>query len=240
MAGFEPITKPEQLPEPGTALETLARDFKRLLPSKTPDPEELAKDVAAFANRVGGVLLLGAAEDKKRGTLGRYQPISDVDAKGVRDACSKAVAALCSPKPIFESERIRKDGGFVVAINIWPFPGQAIGVRRAREADAYVFPMRTGIDCVYLKPEQLPMLMIPELRRIVALLYAIPPGEDVMVLQPNGPRQKFRFLRVDEVKNVVVLEHPQGSTTQRPFNIALDSVASVWCDESGIWQIHRR
>lgn len=240
MAGFEPITSPEQLPDEGTSVETLARDFKRLVPAGALDRAELAKDVAAFANRIGGVLLIGAVEDKKRGTLGRYNPADEVTANEMRRACSEAVRDFCSPQPVFDAERVPKDGGFVVAVNVWPFPGQAIGVRRTGDAHAYTFPLRTGTDCTFLRPEQLPMLMIPELRRIVALLYGIPAGKDVFVQQPSGPRMKFRFLEADEVRNVVVLTYTDGQSANRPFNIPLDSIVSVWCNEAGLWELQRK
>jgi hypothetical protein len=237
--GFEPITKPEQLPAEGTTVETLSRDFKKLVAKGPTDRAELAKDVAAFANRIGGTILIGAAEDRKRGVLGRYQTMGAVEAAEVRKACSEAVRDFCSPQPLFEPDRIPKDGGFVIALNVRPFPGQAVGVRRAGDSDAYAFPMRTGMDCVFLRPEQLPMLMIPELRRVVALLYTIPTSGQVTLHQTGGPRQTFRLLAVDEVKNVVVLQYPPGAGIQSPFNVALDSLASVWCDESGVWQLLR-
>jgi hypothetical protein len=62
-------------------------------------------------------------------------------------------------------------------VNVWPYVGQVIGVavKCRREHDdygdeAYVFPVRVGVDSVYLLPEQLPMFMLPEVRRAAILL----------------------------------------------------------------------
>lgn len=61
-----------------TSRESGTFDFK-----EAPDPphaRELAKDVAAFANALGAVIIVGTVEDKKHGTLGRYRPSARVEA----------------------------------------------------------------------------------------------------------------------------------------------------------------
>jgi hypothetical protein len=232
---------PGQLPEEGAGTETLARDFKRLWEGGLPpDRTDLATDVAAFANRIGGTIIVGAVEDRSRRVLGKYKPFDDATAKSVLDACDLAVRDLCAPKPIFDPVRLAKGSGFVVAINVWPFPGQAVGVRVGDEtAGTFKFPFRTGTHCVYLKPEQLPMLMIPHLRRVVALLYSIPSGAKVCIRPRGGGHSVLTFVEVDELANVVKL-----SGTHRNLNkvhhFALDDITSVWCDEQGVWQVPLR
>jgi predicted HTH transcriptional regulator len=91
----------------------------------TIDSWEAAKDIAAFANALGGVILIGADEDKKRGMLGRYSPLTDPEAKTARDAWGEAVETRCSPKPMVNLVNVPCGQGCVVAVNVWPFPGQA-------------------------------------------------------------------------------------------------------------------
>jgi hypothetical protein len=237
MAGFETIAREDQLPPVGTAMETIARDFKRLWEGGLPaDRAAVATDVAAFANRIGGAIIVGAFEDKSRRVLGAYKPFDAVTAKGVLDACDLAVRDLCSPKPIFELARVEKDGGFVVVINVWPFPGQAVGVLTGKESEgAYKFPFRTGTQCTYLKPEQLPMLMIPQLRRVVAQLYAIPKDATVVIRSRAG-NSVLKLVEVDEIRNVVRLSG-QHQGRNGIFHFGLDAINSVWCNEQGAWQV---
>ncbi len=187
-------------------METLWRDFKQLRSGDAPpDRAELAKDVAAFANRIGGVIIYGAKE--KGGFLDSYRELEPGEVTALRTASSEAVSNFCSPPPMFDPHPIPVRAGFVVAINVWPFAGQAVGVRRAKNGEEWSFPLRTGKDCRHLRPEQLPMLMIPQLRRVVALLYSIPQGAQIKHNSSSG-NFLHRFIDVDEVENVVKLKQP--------------------------------
>jgi len=59
-----PIVRPEDLPSPGTSTELPELDFKSTV--NTADSIELAKDVAALANTVGGSILVGASAQGQR------------------------------------------------------------------------------------------------------------------------------------------------------------------------------
>jgi hypothetical protein len=197
------------------------------------DLREVAKDVAAFANALGGVILVGADEDKKRGLLGQYRRLTAEEAKATRDACGEAVETLCSPKPMFEMVNVPSDAGVVVVVvNVWPFPGQAVGVRT--EPNGFSFPVRTGADTIFLLPEQLPMLMLPELRRVVTLLRAIPEGATIAYNHTAGQEvhSRPRFVRVDERDNVVRLISEGGTS----IVIALDFIKAVWKAED-MWHV---
>lgn len=81
---------------------------------------ELAKDVCAFANHLGGVLLLGVAE--VNGVASAVNPISDVgdaDARHIRSV----VASWCGQVPELDVVPVRGDGGqgFIV-IAVPPSP----------------------------------------------------------------------------------------------------------------------
>lgn len=240
MALFQPITTGADLPAVGAQAERTTLDIKRDI-DRPIDTFELAKDIAALANVTGGVILVGAAEDRRRGTVGIYFPLSDADAKAVRDAYSQAVRDRCSPVPVIDPEIIAKDAGFVVAVNVWPFPGQAIGVLREQEPRTYAFPIRVGVDTRWLHSEQLPMLMVPELRRIIILVDAIPVGATVRV---TGIRNNvtFEMLGSRPMENVVALrvrrDQANAAQRERPeFNLPLDVIHSVWRDAADGWQI---
>jgi hypothetical protein len=227
---FQPITNTSHLPQVGTSAENLALDIKM-----TVDPGayfELAKDVAAFANASGGVILVGAAEDRRRGSVGRYMPMEQDEAKRVRDAFNQATRDLCSPKPMLNPVIIACQDKFVVAINVWPFPGQAVGVQLQTELPGFAFPFRTGVETIWLNAEQLPMLMVPELRRISILLDAIPTGARIGILGPRGHvTDEFTLVELRVLENVVVLE--QGGRTSKT-HLPIDAIRSVWKTHSGL------
>jgi predicted HTH transcriptional regulator len=87
------------LPPVGANAEHLGIDLKQ----EVGDPrnyQEMAKDVAAFANASGGVILVGAIEDRARRIVARYSPMERDLAKRVCDAFNHATRDLCSPKPV--------------------------------------------------------------------------------------------------------------------------------------------
>ena len=124
MALFKPILVSPDLPAVGASRESGTFDFKA--EQDPANQRELAKDVAAFANGLGGVVLVGAVEDKKRGTLSAYKPMARLeDAEALRKAYELAVTQRCVPKPVVDVVRIetvRPDhpAGHVVAVNVYP------------------------------------------------------------------------------------------------------------------------
>jgi predicted HTH transcriptional regulator len=117
------ILKAEQLPRPGDAAEGGQMEFKEVC---TGDGFELAKDVSAFANGLGGVILVGAVGDGER--LGRYKPLSDTEASTAHRSYDQAIRDRCRPLPTYSIEHLRHDGGTVVAVNVEPYLGALVGV----------------------------------------------------------------------------------------------------------------
>ncbi len=187
MPAFKLMTSGSDLPTVGDSHEDLNLDMKGYsdqIETARHYPEiEMAKDVAAFSNSTGGVILIGAHEKINHGGyLSHYTPITHQKAEEVKNLFNKAVENRCSPSPLIDISIIPKEAGYVVAINVWPFPGQPIGVRgqidkqlEGKGFTAFFFPLRVGTNTVFIKPEQLPMLMLPDLRRIAILLDTIPP-----------------------------------------------------------------
>ena len=70
---FTPISVTTDLPPISSSRESDVIDFKGRYSGR--DRTEMAKDVAAFANAFGGVILVGAYEDTKTGTLTFYKPM---------------------------------------------------------------------------------------------------------------------------------------------------------------------
>jgi Putative DNA-binding domain len=257
MPRFEPFTETTSLPAVGDGYERAMLDFKAK--GETKSAFHLAKDVAAFANHLGGTLLIGAREEG--GRVARYLPLTAQEAKGVQDAVSAAVGNRLSPKPIVDFAQLPVDAGVVLAVNVSPYIGQAIGVRviadKAKEGfgdDAYVFPVRTLTDTIYLLPGQLSMFMLPAIRRTVILLHSIPRGAAVHVvaIATTGNREEgFMTIEgVDEATNSVHLlptpPHPDHKNRSWqltfPVSYPLDLISSVYllAERGQHWRIFVR
>src|SRR5215471_7759798 len=160
-------------------------DFKkRISATKTGkvDYLEAAKDIAAMANAYGGTLVIGACEAPK-GTLSKYDPMTKTEAAAACMDYTTALRDRIRPAAIITTDVVPHEAGFLALINIEPSMGQAIGVRfisgkdldpnETKQVDAFGFPVRVGDNTSWFEPEQLPMLMLPELRRTLFLLRKI-------------------------------------------------------------------
>jgi hypothetical protein len=237
MPRFEPITTEEQVTRAGELPERSMLDFKAKYDASK--HFEMAKDVAAFANHLGGALVIGAAET----TAGvRWVPMAAADAKQLEGAFNTAVAQRCRPAPVVDLERITVQGGVVLVVNVLPSMA-LVGVKiTGDKADGYgdpawVFPLRVGSNADYLRPEMLPMYMVPDVRRKVLLLQQIPADSRVSVIfriedkAPVGPGF-WQFVGVDERSNAIRLR-PMNSTDDKVCPI--DALKSAFCDAKGIW-----
>ena len=241
MPAFTAIETVNALPPVGSSTsERLSLDLKRpAIRTGKPAAEEqfqLAKDVAAFANATGGTLLVGASEDAATGWLQSYAPMPEPEARETADAYSTSVRSRCSPSPLLDPVVLPCDDGFVVAVNVWPYPGQPVGVRSALSNEAFAFPVRIGTHTVYLRPEQLPMLMLPETRRAWILLETIPAADraNVYVVDEHNPPNASELVDLDPLNNTVRF---LTRNYREPFNVPLDAVGSVWQSEEGAWYI---
>lgn len=239
---MEPITNPSQLPAIGTP-ETRSLDFKKTYAKGTPasfDGFELGKDVAALANAMGGAILVGAQEAAS--ALHIYLPLDDAEAKATVRAVDDAVKVRCSPSPVVSAEKIAHGSGYIVALNVSPFPGQPVGVWvKGDRADGYgdpcwTFPVRVGAQTKFFRPEQLAMLMSAEYRRIVILLDAVKAGDEVLLTTPNrgrGGEIKCSFESSSALNNLMVLQSNERGGGK--FRIPIDRVRSAWQD--GSWYV---
>lgn len=171
------------LPKLGTH-EDQELDFKYRLNTKDgkTDYLELTKDMAAMANAYGGTIIIGACEDPK-GVLSIYKPMTEDEAVFACNEYKTAQRDRLRPAVIVLPEMRPHDEGFLVTVKVEASVGQAIAVRFIPKVDVepetkatpeiYGFPLRVGDNTTWLQPEQLPMLMIPELRRKILLLKQI-------------------------------------------------------------------
>jgi hypothetical protein len=187
MPSYKPIVSVADLPQVGQDIEHETLDFKARYDLAKPEiRHEIAKDLAMFANHLGGTVLVGAAEDRTSKRLHAWAPLSPQDAGLIQDAAEKALEHL-SPRPLLAVSRLPVDGGEVVALNVEPMIGGVVGVRQASHRDSYTFPIRRASQCAWLSPEVLPMYLLPELRRIVIMLERVRGHSNIEVLHWKLP-----------------------------------------------------
>ncbi|GMV17108.1 MAG: hypothetical protein AMXMBFR56_53320 [Polyangiaceae bacterium] len=176
---FTRIETASDLPPEGP-LNDRAREKSDLDFKKFADPAkswEHAKDIAAFSNALGGVLLVGA-EDATGQLV--YPGIAGQTVNEIK-AIYEGAAQLCSPSPVVDVVPIPEKS--LVAVNIEPYMDQLVAApaksrdRTGKEiihSAAWVFPIRRASQTEFIKPENLAMYMNREVRRAVLLLAKIP------------------------------------------------------------------
>lgn len=126
-------------------------DFKREMYKADPTGRaELAKDVAAFANQVGGLLVCGVADVKGVASKTMPWPASDADVRHVHSV----VATYCSPLPHVEAFVVTStagaDGYLLIAVAPSPWGPHAVS-----EGESLNFPVRNGSATRYLRQPEL-------------------------------------------------------------------------------------
>jgi hypothetical protein len=152
-------------------------DFKEnASPDKT---AEHAKDMATFANGFGGVILIGSKVDKG---IVEHVGISREHAARMAEVYEQTAKDLCSPSPVANAIIVAMPGStsVLLAVNVDPTVEGPVGAR-GKEQDAWLFPVREASHTKFLKPNELPMYMNPQIRRTLLLLDRIPADNTVQI-----------------------------------------------------------
>jgi hypothetical protein len=246
-----------------TATERTVFDLKRTYDlSDLKTVFEIAKDIVAFANNVGGTILVGGVEGSgdKKGRAVHFQTVASAP---LLEAVQKAIA-MCRPVPVVTPEVIKlteQDQQIVlgtpapaaapvelVALNVPPMLSTPVGApvcdsAGKRVEHAYRFPIRRIEGTEWLRPEELVFYMNSRERQILLQLEGIPAAErDVVNLWSVSPNEGGRELRkqvalvgVDSANLVLTLEKRAGEVTPVVARIPLAFVRAVWRDEQ--WNI---
>jgi hypothetical protein len=241
---FSPVRFVEDLPAVGVSNERRSLDFKA---APTKDRYEIAKDVAAFANAEGGSILVGAKGSGE--FLAAYEPLSIRDASNVQRTYDESIRDRCSPLPLFDIAAVPQGTGCIVAVNVWPFPGQPVGVKfkktdvncgaLGRQPEGlFFYPLRVGAHTSSISPEQMPMFLDARTRRTaICLEQAV--GQTVILSaithQSNGKRGEMwvetgRLTKVDLLGNAVTV----AMTCEKEevlVALPLDFIVSAWRQE---------
>jgi len=241
---FTPISVTTDLPPISSSRESDVIDFKGRYSGR--DRTEMAKDVAAFANAFGGVILVGAYEDTKTGTLTFYKPMPLEEAEQLRSDFEISIKTLCHPKPVASVVRIEiepplsDEPGHIVAVNVSPMPLGPVGIDCDGNRQKFRFPMRVGTHTHDLTPTELAMLMVPEIRRIAILLDQIPPNSAEVKLHFRMPllNQMATFRQIDTLLCSASFNVDQGGLPPGFWlGLPLDAIRSVWKNRDSSWGV---
>ena len=126
-------------------------EFKQQMYAATEDDRcELAKDVCAFANATGGVIICGIADVK--GTASKCMPfdLSDAEVRHVNSVIAQRVA----PMPAVEVFTVADGGTGYLVISVPASPWTPHAVIAANE-DRLLYPVRNGSQTRYLHEHEL-------------------------------------------------------------------------------------
>lgn len=228
MPRFTPIVRTDQLPGVGAKVESPTFDIKATY--ETTKHFEAAKDVAAFANSLGGTLLVGAAEND--GGLSKYLPIDATRANEIATFFERAIRDRCRPLPTIEAKQIPYESEFVVVVNIWPTLAAPVGVKiRGDKGDgfgdpAWVFPFRTATQTAFITPENLPMYMNAKDRKTALLLGRIQQSDSIAYryqFEQRSPHFEGKFDSYDVEANTVTIRRGAFEDT-----LPIDRILTVY------------
>lgn len=163
---WKPINNAGELPPIGSR-ESDILDFKAQGYGNTDsDRYESARDVAQFANQLGGTIILGAQDEN--GILKEYAGLLEIADQRIkiRDICATRI----EPSVLIDLVEIDCNGRKVLVVNVTPSLS-VVGVRISTER--YEFPIRRNDRKCFLTFQEVAMMGTPE-RRGRLLLESIP------------------------------------------------------------------
>lgn len=254
------------LPPPGP-IDAVSRERHDLDFKEAADPQrtlEHAKDVAAFANTLGGVILVGATLDN--GVVS-YPGVSMTNPNPklcqqpdrVVESFEQAAKNHCAPRPSIDAVVItRSNGTKIVAVNVDPFIDHPIACK------AYVtnkqtnqlevvdggwrFPYRVASLTEFLTPTELPMYMDPQVRRAIVLLERVSREMRLKLVVHASARREVDGRIWDGVYQTSSLECSLRAVNQNEnfvnfgiknahVHVPLRDVRDVWKDGEGLWHV---
>ncbi|MEZ4365814.1 MAG: hypothetical protein R2939_05950 [Kofleriaceae bacterium] len=254
---WTPWSQANALEQFANAHEKLSLDLKQTYELRKPGQKyEIAKDLAAFANVLGGTLLLGAKEGKDAagrptGRTAEFHTLANA-AELIRAAAD--AAALCRPAIVVAPEEIRltaieaksitgRDEGDVLllALNVSASLTPPVGILVEDTADAYKFPFRTLERTRYLEPDELVLHMNSHERRMMLVLAKIPANQAVRFWD-RTPISGLSPVRTGTIEHLdpdnLIVKLVPTPPSQHPFaHVPLAFITAVWRDEQSRWNI---
>jgi hypothetical protein len=207
---------------------------------------ELAKDIAAFANHLGGVLLVGAKEQPDG--LPKLHGLPPAKVAKLKHAYEMAARDKCRPAALVTCEVIPWDGGRkMLAVNVSAYTGGLVGAqfyalskaKKPEPANAWQFPMRVAKHNPPLPLEQAIMHMSILARRVAILLASIPDRSKVAIAwhRPDQPRHPWPAFKATLTGVSVERNVASFTLDGEAIIVPLDDIDAVWEGDGGRWSV---
>lgn len=215
----------ESLIRMGETPEGIHWDYKQMFNLKEPD--NIAIDLAAFANTYGGTLLIGVAEKKINGLRVASGFVPNVDAEEIRKRIFTHILDLVSPKIDVQVVPIVVSGNLIAAVNIEPSIN-LVGVCLDRDRRQYSFPYRTAYGNQFMIFEEVEKRMMDNKTRAMYLKLKkfIPERSKVRIYPtPKGNAQaEWTYEWIDKSEN----EFKLFCNDNLSIGLPISTVDEIW------------
>lgn len=231
---YQPFKTPqdfESLIHLGETSESIHWDYKQTFNSKK--LEDIAIDLAAFANTFGGTLLIGVAEksDGVKKIASGFVP--SINVEEIRKIVHTHVSEIISPKIDVQVVPIDVSGNLIVAINVEPSIN-LVGVCLDKDRRSFNFPYRTEFGNQFMTFEEVEKRMVDNKTRAMYLKLKkyIPSGGKVNVYPAPIANNKieWRFEWIHNSENEIRLDQ----NGYRSIDIPISFIEEVWNGRGGI------
>lgn len=189
--------------------------------------EDIAVDLAAFANTFGGSLLVGVAEKLKEGQKVASGFLPNVDVDFIRKKIHTQVRDLISPNIDVQVIPITVNGNLIAAINVEPSVN-LVGVCLNRDRMRYCFPYRTEFGNRFMTYEDVEKRMLDNRSRLMFLkLKKFMVDNNKVVIYPspiNNEHSEWTLELTSETEDVFKLVKNGNKSIILPFS----SLSEVW------------
>lgn len=230
-------------------------DFKDTLnPNEPTLALELAKDIAALSNSLGGHLVIGALTDAAKTRCEGFVGIEPSLATTLGNLAQQQAKDRCRPTPFVSPHVIdvpqKSEQVLVLRVAMSPVAPIGVSLRQHRGGklvdEGWCFPYRVGNHTNYLSPDQFGGYESMSARRAAALLLEIPQANWASLRLRHqsggsptttgiGMHRPVRLREVSLRENVARFSLIGGEPEQ-PFTVPLDEVTTVWSGDD-VWQV---
>ena len=215
----------------GETSESIHWDYKQSFNPKK--AEDLAIDLAAFANTFGGTLLIGVAEKTDGAKKVAFGFVPGINVEEIRKTVHTHISEIISPKIDVQVVPIDVSGNLIVAINVEPSIN-LVGVCLDKDRRSFNFPYRTEFGNQFMTFEEVEKRMADNKTRAMYLKLKkyIPSGGKVNVYPAPIANNKieWRFEWIHNSENEIRLDQ----NGYRSIDIPISFIEEVWNGRGGI------
>lgn len=221
----------ESLIHLGETSESIHWDYKQSFNPKK--AEDIAIDLAAFANTFGGTLLIGVAEksDGVKKVASGFVP--QINVEEIRKTVHTHICEIIFPKIDVQVVPIDVSGNLVVAINVEPSVN-LVGVCLDKDRRSFNFPYRTEYGNQFMTFEEVEKRMADNKTRAMYLKLKkyLPSGGKVNIYPAPIANNKIVWLFewINNSENEIRLDQ----NGYRSIDVPISFIEEVWNGRGGI------